>query len=129
MPRLSLADDGAELHRGAAAPLREDPRSALAPLPEDAAGTRVYGLAALRPFPGADGPIVAAAILGPGCRAVRADLFDKTAATNWSLAWRQDRVIAVERRVDVEGFGPWTLRASRRRKSSCIRSKRDRPIF
>lgn len=39
---------------------------------------------------------------------VRAILFDKTEATNWGLAWHQDRVIAVRERWEVEGFGPWT---------------------
>jgi ectoine hydroxylase-related dioxygenase (phytanoyl-CoA dioxygenase family) len=42
---------------------------------------------------------------------VRAILFDKTEAANWSLGWHQDRTIAVEERIDVEGFGPWTMKA------------------
>jgi hypothetical protein len=33
------------------------------------------------------------------------------AATNWSVAWHQDRTIAVMERVDVEGFGPWTVKS------------------
>jgi len=39
---------------------------------------------------------------------VRAILFDKTPSTNWSLAWHQDRVIAVRDRIEVAGFGPWS---------------------
>ena len=27
---------------------------------------------------------------------------------NWKLGWHQDRTIAVESRVEVEGFGPWS---------------------
>lgn len=46
--------------------------------------------------------------LGPNARPVRAILFDKSADTNWSLAWHQDRTIAVRGRRDVAGFGPWT---------------------
>jgi hypothetical protein len=45
---------------------------------------------------------------GPSGRPVRAILFDKTPAANGSLAWRQDRVIAVRERVEVNGFGPWS---------------------
>jgi ectoine hydroxylase-related dioxygenase (phytanoyl-CoA dioxygenase family) len=37
-------------------------------------------------------------------------MFDKTPATNWSLAWHQDRTIAVVQRKEVEGFGPWTVK-------------------
>jgi hypothetical protein len=110
---LSHAEDGAELHRGAAAPFLAEVRGALAHLPEEAAGVRVPDLPALRFFLNAAGPVgaIAAEILGPQCRAVRAVLFEKTAATNWALGWHQDRVIAVKRRVDVDGFGPWTIKA------------------
>jgi hypothetical protein len=38
-------------------------------------------------------------------------LFDKNPATNWSLRWHQDRVIAVKQRIEVEGFGPWTIKS------------------
>jgi ectoine hydroxylase-related dioxygenase (phytanoyl-CoA dioxygenase family) len=51
---------------------------------------------------------IAEAKLGPGTRPVRAMLFDKTERTNWSLAWHQDRTIAVKKRADVPGFGGWT---------------------
>jgi hypothetical protein len=49
--------------------------------------------------------------LGAGARPVRAILFDKNAEVNWGLAWHQDRTIAVRRRVEVPGFGPWTVKA------------------
>jgi ectoine hydroxylase-related dioxygenase (phytanoyl-CoA dioxygenase family) len=42
---------------------------------------------------------------------VRAILFDKTATTNWSLGWHQDRTIVVAERREVPGFGPWTVKA------------------
>lgn len=87
--------------------------TAIAGLPEDQAGIRLHGLPALRPFLAPTGPIgaVAASLLGEACRPVRAVLFDKTPAANWSLPWHQDRVIVVEERRDVEGFGPWTIKA------------------
>ena len=50
-------------------------------------------------------------ILGAGCFAVRGILFDKIAAANWHVAWHQDLTIAVRRRLDVPGFGPWSLKA------------------
>jgi hypothetical protein len=49
-------------------------------------------------------------ILGPGAFAVRGLFFDKTPSANWNLPWHQDRTIAVRRRWDVPGFGPWTLK-------------------
>lgn len=43
-------------------------------------------------------------------RPVRVLAFDKTPDANWHLPWHQDRVIAVKRRVDLEGFGTWTIK-------------------
>lgn len=48
--------------------------------------------------------------LGQVARPVRAIAFDKTDGANWALDWHQDRAIAVRERVDVEGFGQWTLK-------------------
>lgn len=43
-------------------------------------------------------------------RPVRVLAFDKTPDANWHLPWHQDRVIAVKRRVELEGFGTWTVK-------------------
>jgi hypothetical protein len=51
------------------------------------------------------------AVLGAGARAVRGILFDKTEAANWKVPWHQDVTIAVSNRLEVEGFGPWSLKA------------------
>jgi ectoine hydroxylase-related dioxygenase (phytanoyl-CoA dioxygenase family) len=62
----------------------------------------------------ADSPGVRALVepvVGPGARAVRGLLFDKTPAANWKVAWHQDLSIAVKRRIDVPGFGPWSVKA------------------
>jgi len=85
--------------------------NAVAYLPPGKAGTRLHGIAALRPLLAPTGPVgaVAARALGEACQPVRAILFDKTPATNWSLAWHQDRTIAVAERVNY-GFGPWTVK-------------------
>lgn len=37
-------------------------------------------------------------------------LFDKSVEQNWSLGWHQDRTIVVRQRVDVDGFGPWSVK-------------------
>jgi len=50
-------------------------------------------------------------VLGPKCFAVRAIFFNKTRRSNWKVVWHQDLTIAVRQRSDVDGFGPWTLKA------------------
>lgn len=81
-------------------------------LPQHVAGVRLHGIAGLRPLLAPDGPIgaVAASLAGPGSRAVRAILFDKNGGANWSLGWHQDRTICVRERVEVPGYGPWTVK-------------------
>ena len=50
-------------------------------------------------------------ILGPTFLPVRGILFDKIADANWRVPWHQDVTIAVQERVDIEGFGPWSMKA------------------
>ena len=50
-------------------------------------------------------------VLGGAARPVRGLLFDKTAGANWKVAWHQDLSIAVKQRVEVPGFGPWSVKA------------------
>jgi hypothetical protein len=59
-----------------------------------------------------EGPLglIAATIAGEGAHPVRVVLFDKTAGTNWGVAWHQDRTIAVRERKDIDGFGPWSVK-------------------
>ncbi|RYY47949.1 MAG: phytanoyl-CoA dioxygenase [Sphingomonadales bacterium] len=84
----------------------------LAPCPGDLPGIRLAGIPALSRLLGAEEAIgkIAARCIGAEARPVRALLFDKSPAVNWALGWHQDRVIAVERRIDVAGFGPWTIK-------------------
>jgi len=86
---------------------------AVAGFPLDQAGIRLHGVAPLHPFLTSPGPVwqVAAAVLGDAARPVRAVLFDKTSRTNWGLPWHQDRTIVVTARVEVDGFGPWTVKS------------------
>jgi hypothetical protein len=82
----------------------------LADQPADVAGVRLFGVEGLYPFLNAGGPIgaIAARALEGSPKPVRAILFDKTPAANWSLPWHQDRVVAVRERIDVEDYGPWS---------------------
>jgi ectoine hydroxylase-related dioxygenase (phytanoyl-CoA dioxygenase family) len=38
----------------------------------------------------------------------KAIYFDKPAGSNWLVAWHQDVMIAVDRRLDLPGYGPWS---------------------
>jgi ectoine hydroxylase-related dioxygenase (phytanoyl-CoA dioxygenase family) len=94
------------------APELQGLEDSVANLPSDQAGIRLHGIAAVRRFLAPSGAIwnVATAVLGETCHPVRAILFDKTILTNWALPWHQDRTIAVVKRVEVAGFGPWTVK-------------------
>lgn len=39
---------------------------------------------------------------------VRAIYFDKSATNNWLVSWHQDRTVAVSRRFERSGWGPWS---------------------
>lgn len=54
---------------------------------------------------------VAQRLAGAPARLVRILAFDKTPETNWGVPWHQDRTVAVKRRVEVVGFGPWSTKA------------------
>jgi hypothetical protein len=112
---FQLARDGAQLFRAAVGmAMVRDIIDALAGLRVDCAGTRLFDVPALRSTLDARSPVGAlvASMMGDAARPVRAILFDKTPAANWSLGWHQDRVIAVRERIEVAGFGPWTRKAS-----------------
>ena len=50
-------------------------------------------------------------ILGNEFMPVRGILFDRVPEANWKVPWHQDVTIAVQEKVEVEGFGPWTTKA------------------
>ena len=75
-------------------------------------GNRVFSL------PPTDGPDVpsllrdlATRLVVRPARLVRILAFDKTPETNWGVPWHQDRTVAVKRRVEADGFGPWSVKA------------------
>ena len=44
-------------------------------------------------------------------RLVRAIYFDKSPDNNWLVTWHQDRTVAVSSRFEMQGWGPWSLKA------------------
>lgn len=42
---------------------------------------------------------------------VRGIFFDKTPQTNWGVAWHQDLTIPLQEKIEVEDFGPWSVKA------------------
>lgn len=109
---LDFERDGAALYQGAALSILSDLDALAASVPGDRAGVRLHGLPRLQTLLAPDSAIqsIASRLIGRPTFAVRAILFDKTPGTNWSLAWHQDRTIAVRRRIDAAGFGPWTVK-------------------
>jgi Phytanoyl-CoA dioxygenase (PhyH) len=111
---LNLVRDGAQRFRSAIEPaILQDIENAIAHLMPNQAGVRLHGIGTLRLLLTSPSPVamVAASVLGEACRPVRAVLFDKTSTANWSLGWHQDRTIAVAERIDVDGFGPWSVKS------------------
>jgi ectoine hydroxylase-related dioxygenase (phytanoyl-CoA dioxygenase family) len=51
-------------------------------------------------------------VLGPKFLPIRGILFDKIPDANWKVPWHQDVTIAVQERVEAEGFGPWSIKAN-----------------
>lgn len=42
--------------------------------------------------------------------AVKSIYFDKPPASNWFVAYHQDLTISVDKKLDIEGYGPWTVK-------------------
>lgn len=49
-------------------------------------------------------------LLGPDARPTKLTVFDKTAQANWKVPWHQDLTITVRERLEVAGFGPWSVK-------------------
>ncbi|MBU1347254.1 MAG: phytanoyl-CoA dioxygenase family protein [Alphaproteobacteria bacterium] len=108
-----FATYGAQRFKGSLKPCMGLLEAALSTLPTDEAGVRLHGLTPLVPLLATEGCIgaVAASVLGQDAKPVRAIMFNKSAETNWSLAWHQDRTICVRERREAPGFGPWTVKS------------------
>jgi len=53
---------------------------------------------------------LAGSILGSKPNIVRAIYFDKTPEKNWLVPWHQDKTIALNKKVDIEGWGVWSIK-------------------
>lgn len=108
-----LEESGFEHHVGSALPVLADLRLVLENIPIERGGARLRGVNGLRALIAGHGSIraVAALHLSAAARPVRALLFDKSKANNSALGWHQDLTIAVVERHNLEGFGPWTVKA------------------
>lgn len=49
-------------------------------------------------------------ILGMKPKVVRVLYFDKTEENNWLVPWHQDRTIALNKKLEVEGWGKWSVK-------------------
>jgi len=49
-------------------------------------------------------------LFGNGYFVVKSIYFDKPGESNWFVAYHQDLTISVDKRADVEGYGPWTVK-------------------
>lgn len=104
--------NGAVQLRGAALHVIEKIEDTLNLYPDGVAGTRIVGNSQLANLLALEGELGRKLLdfVQPHSRPVRAILFDKSETRNWALGWHQDRTIAVVSRVEVEEFGPWTVK-------------------
>lgn len=49
-------------------------------------------------------------ILGDNFFVVKSIFFDKPAASNWYVSYHQDLTISVDKKIELESFGPWTTK-------------------
>ena len=91
--------DGVQVFPGAIKACMLVLENALAHIAPDEAGTRLHGIDGLTPLLATSGCIgaVAATVLGPSAKPVRAILFNKTPEANWGLGWHQDRTTHLAR--------------------------------
>jgi ectoine hydroxylase-related dioxygenase (phytanoyl-CoA dioxygenase family) len=54
--------------------------------------------------------VVIAEYFGSGYFVVKSIYFDKPEQSNWFVAWHQDLTISVEKKVELPGFGHWTIK-------------------
>lgn len=49
-------------------------------------------------------------LFGEGYFIVKSIYFDKPEKSNWFVAWHQDLTVAVNRKTELPGYGPWTVK-------------------
>jgi ectoine hydroxylase-related dioxygenase (phytanoyl-CoA dioxygenase family) len=53
---------------------------------------------------------IAQTILGSNAFPFRATLFDKSPSANWLVVWHQDTALPLRSRLDLPGWGPWSVK-------------------
>lgn len=53
---------------------------------------------------------IAKNLLGGQVNLVRALFFDKTPEKNWLVAWHQDKTVTLNKHIELEGWGPWSIK-------------------
>jgi ectoine hydroxylase-related dioxygenase (phytanoyl-CoA dioxygenase family) len=53
---------------------------------------------------------IARGTLGSGAMPFRATLFDKSPLSNWLVVWHQDTALPLQKRIEAEGWGPWSVK-------------------
>jgi ectoine hydroxylase-related dioxygenase (phytanoyl-CoA dioxygenase family) len=53
---------------------------------------------------------LAATFVGAQAIPFRATLFDKSALSNWLVAWHQDTALPLHQRIDDSSWGPWSVK-------------------
>jgi ectoine hydroxylase-related dioxygenase (phytanoyl-CoA dioxygenase family) len=53
---------------------------------------------------------LARGVLGPDAFPFRATLFDKSPTANWLVVWHQDTALPLRQRVELPGWGPWSVK-------------------
>ena len=84
----------------------------IAPSEEGRGGVRnLLDVPEVREFAGSEAVMnLVRPILGASAFPVRGLLFDKKDGANWKVPWHQDVTIAVSERIDVDEYGPWSVK-------------------
>ncbi len=53
---------------------------------------------------------LAACLLRGNSNIVRVMFFDKTPDKNWLVTWHQDKTIALNKKTEINGWGPWSIK-------------------
>ena len=53
---------------------------------------------------------IISAIYGDGYFVVKSIYFDKPENSNWFVSWHQDLTISVDKKIELEDYGPWTTK-------------------
>ena len=53
---------------------------------------------------------LASGVLGAAAIPFRATLFDNSPDANWSVVWHQDTALPLRERMDLPGWGPWSVK-------------------